>query len=251
MEYSTGQRIIEQGDIGDALYVVVEGEAIVYREGQPRHQINRLGEGDVFGEIALLTNLARSATVQAVSPCTILRISRDLVTELISAERHVLTVLLGFFRERLINTITTTSPIFAPLSNEQRVQFANVFSFQQIEAGFFLSVAGTHPDAIYAILAGSVEVWDGQDADAELLWHLGSGDVSGLGCLLTGEPAAVSLRVARRTWVLRMAQDVFRGVIKANPELIAPVKELAKERRRLLATYRKEGITEDTLPILL
>ena len=131
------------------------------------------------------------------------------------------------------------------------MQFANVFSFQQIEAGFFLSVAGTHPDAIYAILAGSVEVWDGQDADAELLWHLGSGDVSGLGCLLTGEPAAVSLRVARRTWVLRMAQDVFRGVIKANPELIAPVKELAKERRRLLATYRKEGITEDTLPILL
>ena len=112
-------------------------------------------------------------------------------------------------------------------------------------------MAKTHPDAIYAILAGSVEVWDGEGDDAELLWNLGTGDVCGLVSLLTGEPAAVSLRVARRTWVLRMDQQTFRAVIKANPELIEPVKKLAKERRRLVATYRNEGLTEDTIPILL
>ena len=128
-EYKTGQRIIRQGDMGDALYVIVEGSAMVYRDGRARQEINRLGHGDVFGEIALLANLARSATVQAVSSCTVLRISRDLVTELIGLERHVLTTLLGFFRERLVNTITATSPIFAPLPRRKRAQLVNLFFF--------------------------------------------------------------------------------------------------------------------------
>jgi CRP-like cAMP-binding protein/ribonuclease BN (tRNA processing enzyme) len=64
-----GDRVIEQDKKGDAFFVLVSGKAIVVvkdRYGQERI-VARLGAGDVFGEIALLRGIPRTATVRIVS----------------------------------------------------------------------------------------------------------------------------------------------------------------------------------------
>ena len=68
--------LFHEGDPGDALYVIVEGEVAVQAEGPPRVEMARLGPGSFIGEVALMTDQPRSATVTAVADAELLRIDR-------------------------------------------------------------------------------------------------------------------------------------------------------------------------------
>ncbi len=73
-EFPAGTVAIREGDAGDLLYVVVEGSAAVSVHGEPRPP---LGPGDCFGEIALLRNTPRTATVVADEPLRTLVLERE------------------------------------------------------------------------------------------------------------------------------------------------------------------------------
>lgn len=69
--------IIEQGDIGDTLYIILEGKVIISKKNLSKGwiRINTLGPGDVFGEIAILRNVRRTARVTTETPCKFLTIN--------------------------------------------------------------------------------------------------------------------------------------------------------------------------------
>ena len=77
--FEPGQVIFREGDRGDWLYVVAEGEVEVLRAvpGHGEQPVRRLGVGECFGEIALVSDTARSATVRAVSATNVLAIDRE------------------------------------------------------------------------------------------------------------------------------------------------------------------------------
>ncbi len=79
--YEDGQVIIRQGDVGTAMYIVRRGLVEVVREpdgvGNAEKVVARLGPGEHFGEIAVLHNVPRTATVRAKGPVEVLRLSRD------------------------------------------------------------------------------------------------------------------------------------------------------------------------------
>jgi hypothetical protein len=77
LRVEAGKIIFREGDPGDALYVVVEGELSVQSEGPPRVEMARLGAGSFIGEVALMTDQPRSATVTSVNGgAELLRIDR-------------------------------------------------------------------------------------------------------------------------------------------------------------------------------
>lgn len=63
--FASGAAMVRQGETGAALFIVLEGDAIVSVDGQERA---RIGAGDYFGEISLLDVEPRSATVTASGP---------------------------------------------------------------------------------------------------------------------------------------------------------------------------------------
>ena len=70
-----GERLIRKGDQADSMYFIVSGEVDVDQEtGAP---LGRLAAGDFFGEIALIAERARTATITAQSACKLLVLHKD------------------------------------------------------------------------------------------------------------------------------------------------------------------------------
>lgn len=65
-EFAAGAEILRQGERGDRLYCLVEGEVEVRRDGRA---LVRLGPGETIGEMELIDMQPRSATVVALTPC--------------------------------------------------------------------------------------------------------------------------------------------------------------------------------------
>ena len=75
--YADGQAIVRQGDTGDCMYVVQEGEVEVLREDNGEHiTLAVLQAGDFFGEMALFDHDVRSATVRAKGEARVLTVDR-------------------------------------------------------------------------------------------------------------------------------------------------------------------------------
>ena len=74
-KYPAGSTLMKQGDTGVGLYVITSGKVRVTREGNPdraEEELDIVGAGSVLGEMALLDDLPRSATVTAVEDVTAL-----------------------------------------------------------------------------------------------------------------------------------------------------------------------------------
>lgn len=80
--YKAGEDIILHGDTGNEAYVIVEGEVEVYKKFAGKKTVfTRLHAGDVFGEMASITDTVRSASISAITDTTCLLITPETLTE--------------------------------------------------------------------------------------------------------------------------------------------------------------------------
>ena len=76
--FAPGEDIVVEGDPGDAAYIVLSGKASVLIAGADGPiAVATLGCNDIIGEIAILTDVRRTATVRATSELTALRIGKE------------------------------------------------------------------------------------------------------------------------------------------------------------------------------
>src|SRR5262249_53003979 len=71
--FEPGQEVFRQGDIGDRIYIVLSGRAEVVRD---ERMVASLGRGEYFGEMALLQQVTRNATVRCVEPMDVLALPK-------------------------------------------------------------------------------------------------------------------------------------------------------------------------------
>ncbi len=78
--FESGENVVEEGEEGTDLFFVLNGRAkVVTRavDGAGEQELEELGRGSVFGEMALVTKEPRSATVRAVEPLEVIRIGEE------------------------------------------------------------------------------------------------------------------------------------------------------------------------------
>jgi NADH dehydrogenase len=75
--FEPGEAVFRQGDLGDRIYIIVKGRAEVVREREGAELIlAELGAGEYFGEMALVENTTRSATVRCVEAMDVISLPK-------------------------------------------------------------------------------------------------------------------------------------------------------------------------------
>jgi NADH dehydrogenase len=78
LHFESGEVIFHEGDIGDYLYIIVDGEVEVFKtSGGKETRLAKLGKGEYFGEMALLNQRDRLATVRCLSPVNVLALRKN------------------------------------------------------------------------------------------------------------------------------------------------------------------------------
>ncbi len=223
--------VFRQGEIGHALFVVAEGQVGVVDEGPPRKGLAKLGPGDFFGEIALLTDEPRTASVVALTKTQLISIDRTIVHSLITTHAEFLPVLLRFLRDRLVDRVLATNPLFTVLSARDRQALRRRFRFIEADAGATLVRQGTRPSRLLIVLAGEAEVLrDAGDQSVRVGW-LKTGDLCGEFALLANEEAGGTVRAAKKCFLLELHRDLFLKIVNSRPDAMAFVRKLIDERR--------------------
>jgi len=84
LTYKAGQTLFKQGEMGDAAYIVLDGTAdILIDTAEGPLRVARLSENEIIGEIAILCDIPRTASVEAVTELTALKITKELFFRMI------------------------------------------------------------------------------------------------------------------------------------------------------------------------
>ena len=226
IQLAAGEILFSRGDPGDALYVVAWGEIAVLAP----QEIARLAEGEFFGEIALLADRPRTATVRATVDSQVLAIDRALLNDLVAGSSELLRVLLRFLRERLIAMLSETSPLFAPFTPLERLGLAARFHFLEIDEGLRVVEEGGKSPGLFVLLAGEADAVTGGRRVA----HLESGDVFGEISLIANQPATASVVALTKSFVLYLPRADFSEIIMTHPQVLEHISSLAEARMRAI-----------------
>ncbi len=221
--------LFHEGDPGDALYVICEGEVAVSAEGPPRVEMARLGSGAFIGEVALMTDQPRSATVTATLDAELLRIDRKTLSMVLATHGEVLSAVLRFVRDRLVDRWQRTSPLFRPLDAAERAAVAARFKFLEIAAGSVLLAANRRPDGLYIVLAGTFEV----KRDGSPVARVGPGELIGETALLAGGVFKSEVVALGKSLALCLPATDFRDLIMTHPHVLEYIGEAAEHSRKL------------------
>ena len=96
--FGQGEELVKEGVAGRVFYVVVEGRAKIVRRGRT---IGRVGPGDSFGEMAILTTAPRSASVVAATPMEVLTLSGPRLRAILLEQPRIAVRLLDTLANRL------------------------------------------------------------------------------------------------------------------------------------------------------
>ena len=88
--FEAGQTVFRQGDAGDNAYIIVDGEVeVLLATPDGDKMLGTIRKNEVFGELALLSEAPRTATIRARTPVTVLTISKELFVGLINEDAAI------------------------------------------------------------------------------------------------------------------------------------------------------------------
>jgi CRP-like cAMP-binding protein len=248
---NAGETVITEGEEGAAFYVVATGRLLVKRRDEKGEQVvlAHLGDGEFFGEMALLSHAPRNATVVAEEPTELLVLQAAVLQGLAGRFPHLADSLRRFYRQRLLANALAISPLFRPFGRGDRKALMEKFRERSVRAGEVIIREGTPADGLYVVLEGGLDVTHRKEATEVLVGHLREGDLFGeISCLRkTGATATVSVR--RGGSLLRLQRTDFDALVMTYPTVLELMSTLSEERIQNLdailsgsAEYTEEGL---------
>lgn len=226
-----GQVLVREGAAGSSMLIVVQGRVDVLRgAGEASLKIAEMGDGAVFGEMALLSEASRFATVTAKTDCILLELTRKVYDETAAAHPSVAAGVEHFYRERLLANLMRSSPLFQPLDGQAREALAQRFETVTMAKGQPVLTQGQKGDGLYMILRGECHAVTSGGASEQTHPVMREGDVFGEISLVYGTPVTATVTAAGPCVLLRLPEAAFNTLVRPNPQVAAAIKQIGEDR---------------------
>lgn len=224
--------VVEQGQPGQEAYIVARGELDVLRTAENGTTVTlaHLGQGALFGEMALLSRAPRAASVVAARPTLLLVARSEALSGVVEASPNVGAVLADFCRRRMVDNLVRTSKILGAVASAERGELVQRFVARSYEAGERLITQGKEATGLHLIASGEVSVVHQEGNEQTVVASLAVGEVVGEISLVLRRPAGAHVVANIPTVSLHLPKEEFLGLIKRFPELLSQLYELAVER---------------------
>lgn len=222
-----GENIITQGEFGDKFYVLTEGSVAVVIDDDEKKVLK---EGENFGELALMYNCPRTASIVAVSD----------VCELHGLDRIAFKRSMAVIRERQLlarQRILGRVPILSHLNLNQQHRLTEVLVTQAYNDGDVLVKQGQPGQCFYMIEEGRVAVVKNGKTVAEL----DSGQTFGEGAFLDSKPRNASVVAMGRVKVLFINGEDFRRLFGSLTNVITDMKDKQLKKEAVEQKLIKEN----------
>jgi HlyB family type I secretion system ABC transporter len=240
--YDFGDPIVKQGDAVDAFYVLTLGRARVVKEtGRGREiALATLRPGDVFGETALLSGGARTATVRCSTAVEVLRFGRDEFLALLVRYPALKSALESTAHLRTLHNFLYEFSNFGRLPARALQALVEKLSVVEVTKGELIIREGDPAGPMFVVESGTVRVFASRNGRERNLAFCRAGDYFGELSILNDSPRAASAQAVGAVRLLTLAPDVVRELRSTFPEF----RTLLEER---LAQYRADA--EARLPL--
>ncbi|CAG1065025.1 Cyclic AMP receptor protein [uncultured bacterium] len=234
VECVPGAYIFREGDPGDSIFLIAEGEVEVIGSAKDSSKVTlaRLPEGSVFGEFGFFLGSRRTMDVRAVTKATVLELTKADLTEIISRYARVEAVLFDFYKERVVDTLIAMTELFRPLTAEDRKDVLARVTRSAWPMGEDIVKEGDVGQTMYIIKAGEVVVWvKGTDGGRNEVARLGPGDFFGEVALATSRPRVATVTAASGlVELVEIGRPVIRDLAFKYPEIKQSLEKVIRER---------------------
>jgi cAMP-dependent protein kinase regulator len=216
--------VITQGDQGDFFYVVEKGSFDVYVNSSGTLQPGASGLGDKvatiepggsFGELALMYNSPRAATVVSAEPaCTLWALDRITFRRILMDST--------FQRRRLYESFLEEVPLLSTLTRYERSKIADALEMQKYPAGTTIIKEGDAGEAFYLLESGEAEAY--KAGTEHPVKQYTKGDYFGELALLNDAPRAASVISKTEVKVATLGKDGFQ-------RLLGPVESIMRRTK--------------------
>lgn len=206
--FKDGKQIIKQGDAGDLFYVVESGSPEVYVEsGGKSTKVVTYRQGDSFGELALMYNAPRAASVIAKGDCQLWALDR-------LTFKVILMDTTGDKRRRY-EAFLSRVPVLATLSDYERLTIADALVQEEFPRGAVICLQGEPGNKFYIIEKGEVAITQkaSPTSPAVEVMRCKPGAYFGEIALLTNQPRKATATAAVPTMCLTLDRRTFSRVM--------------------------------------
>lgn len=212
-EFEKGSYVIREGDAGSHLYVSAEGELEVV---QGDRVLGRMGPGKAFGELAILYNCTRTASIKAVTSAKVWALDRRVFQQVMKKT--------GLQRIDDNLKFLRSVPLFERLTTDHMSKIADVLEVEFYPAGTYIVRQGGRGDNFFIIASGRVQITQRLPGklEEEEVRILENGDYFGEQALLREEcRSANAIALAPGVECLTLGRDSFIQLIGDLSELRA------------------------------
>jgi len=251
-EISGGNEIVRQGDVGSEAFVIARGLLRVVRhDGGDETVLAQLGPGAMFGEMALISESPRSASVVASEPAQLLVLDRSEIERAAAQNNALAQELSAFCRARMQANLVRHARVLSGLPRAERLTLLNALPVQIFEAGQFLIHRDQEAGSILLIASGAVSVSVPEGSDRLVLATLGPGDVVGEISMILRKNASADVIAMYPTVTYEITRDALPQLMRAHPPLLVELYQLATRRDdEIRAVTETEVLAADDLVLV-